>query len=123
MNSKKNEEEKPAIEKVNVSAEELTKTHSDLPEAIFFSLGVFFAGIGVFLLWHLYSGEYSGGFLRKLTGLLSGGKFREIISLLPVNLGVIGLGIGTLISIVKNRMSEQNKLLVQVLKNKYQVDN
>lgn len=83
--------------------EEVSIGERTFPIAVLSGFGVLAIIIGIILLWNLYSGETTGGW------------FREISSILLINLGFIGWGFGVLISVVKDGFNKQNKLLDRLL--------
>jgi|SRR6056297_739919 len=83
--------------------EDFTEGSGSFPTLILGGFGVLSVIIGIMLLWNLYSGESTAGW------------FREISSILLINLGFIGWGFATLISILKKVMNQQNKLLVKLV--------
>ena len=86
-----------------LNEEDFTEGSGGFPTLILGGFGVLSVIIGIMLLWNLYSGESTAGW------------FREISSILLINLGFIGWGFATLISILKKVMNKQNKLLVKLI--------
>ncbi|MBS3786906.1 hypothetical protein KGY79_01770 [Candidatus Bipolaricaulota bacterium] len=86
-----------------LNEEDFTEGGGSIPTLILGVFGVLSVIIGIMLLWNLYSGESTAGW------------FREISSILLINLGFIGWGFATLISMLKKVMNQQNKLLVKLI--------
>ncbi len=66
-------------------------------------LGFLSIAIGIILLINLYSGETALGW------------FREVSSILLINLGFIGWGFSVLLSVVKESAKKQNEFLIQLI--------
>lgn len=88
----------------SLSEKEVTEDSGSFPTLILGGFGVLSVIIGIILLWNLYSGDSTAGW------------FREISSILLINLGFIGWGFAALISILKKLLNRQNKLLLKLLK-------
>ncbi len=88
----------------SLSEKEVTESGGRFPALVLGGFGVLSVIIGIMLLWNLYSGDSTAGW------------FREISSILLINLGFIGWGFATLISILKKLLNQQNKLLLKLLR-------
>ncbi|MBS3792672.1 hypothetical protein KGY77_08530 [Candidatus Bipolaricaulota bacterium] len=101
--TKGSKKESPTSTSKALNEEDFTEGSGSFPTLILGGFGVLSVIIGIMLLWNLYSGESTAGW------------FREISSILLINLGFIGWGFATLISILKKVMNKQNKLLVKLV--------
>ena len=102
--SKSSKEESSTFKSNSLNEEDVTESGGGFATLILGGFGILSVIIGIMLLWNLYSGESTAGW------------FREISSILLINLGFIGWGFAALISILKKVMNQQNKLLLKLLK-------